>query len=326
MTTTDLDRTWLYGLRVHSELPLHQDRPLHDNQAADVTIRMGDDIPAIDDLPQGTVLLDLELAQRMYCATRHETGHYTFRCHRVCDFVISPDLRDVTVRMMQGGAPELAAVLATGTLLSFILAMHGQIVLHASAVQVQGDVLAFAGMSGMGKSTMAGLMCAVGAQLVTDDVLRVDLHEDGLPTCHLGATELRLRKGAGELAARFDDTPTTRRTRDDRHAVRMTSAAGDQLPLRGIVIPRAHHDGSCPGLFVEALDPMQALLTMVRFPRILGWQDPAVLERHFHELGEITARVPVFVANMPWGPPFPDGIATDLLAATGLAEATPRGD
>lgn len=312
MSSTSLDRTRLYGLRVHSELPLHQAREMGDGPP-DVTIRMGEPIPATEQPPHGTMLLDLALAQRMYCATRHPDGHYVFRCHRVCDFVISEDLDEVTVQMMEGGAPDLAAVLATGTLLSFILAMQDRVILHASAVQVDDFVVAFVGMSGMGKSTMAALMCADGAELITDDVLRLDLHDEGPPTCHLGATELRLRKGADDLSARFTEAVETRHTRDDRQALRLRGARTDRLPLRGIVIPRPHHDGSHTTLTLDHLDPKEALLTLIRYPRILGWQDPAVLGRHFHELGEITARVPVHVANMPWGPPFPDDVAQRLL-------------
>lgn len=326
MIVTDPDRTLLYGLRVHSELPLHQDRRLADAEPADVTIIMGAEIPVSEHPPDGSLLLDLELARRMYCATRHDDGHYTFRCHRVCDFVISPDLATVTVRMMRGGSPELAAVLASGTLLSFILAMQGHAVLHASAVQVNDVVVAFVGMSGMGKSTMAGLMCSSGARLVTDDVLRVDLDDDGPPSCHLGATELRLRKGAEGLFARLAAEPASRRTQDDRQAVRMVDAQPGRLPLAGIVIPRPHHDGSHTRLSVERLQPLQALLTLIRFPRILGWQDPAVLGRQFDELGAITERVPVFVANMPWGPPFADELPAELLDAMGLGAAAAEAD
>lgn len=320
--STTIDRTILYGLRVHSELALHQERRLADG-AADVTIRMGTPIPATEEPPDGHVLLDLELAQRMYCATRHDDGSYTFRCHRVCDFDISSELDEVTVRLMEGGASDLAAVLATGTLLSFILAMDERVVLHASAVQVDDFVLAFVGMSGMGKSTMAALMCAGGAELITDDVLRLDVHDEGPPTCHLGATELRLRKGAEDLSARFPEAVETRHTRDDRQALRLIGSHVDHLPLRGIVIPRPHHDDSHTSLTLERLAPKEALLTLIRFPRILGWQDPAVLGRHFHELGEITSRVPVFVANMPWGPPFPDDVAERL---AGAVTGDPSGD
>lgn len=325
MSTPTGDSTLLYGLRVHSELPLHQRHQL-DGGPPDVTIRIGRTIPGLKQPPEGTMLLDLELDRRMYCATRHEDGHYTFRCHGVCDFVISADLGDVTVHMMEGGAADVAAVLATGALLSFILAMHQQAVLHASAVQVGDFVVAFVGMSGMGKSTLAALMCADGAVLVTDDVLRLDLDSDGLPTCFTGATELRLRKGANELAARFSDAVATRHTGDGRHALRLPASDDEHLPLRCIVIPRPRHDGSQSSLTVEILEPKDALLALIQFPRLLGWQDPEVLRRHFHELGHITSRVPVYVATMPWGPPFPDDIATQLLAAVAPQDPGPTTD
>ena len=145
---------------------------------------------------------------------------------------------------MSGADPDLLSVLVSGTLLAFVLTMRGETVLHASAVQVGDAALAFVGASGMGKSTMATLLCADGARLVTDDVLRLDT-TSAPPTCALGATELRLRKGADHLAERFANqlgsAPGLRTTGDARQALAAAPATTEDLPLAALVVPVPDH-------------------------------------------------------------------------------------
>ncbi|HVT09701.1 MAG TPA: PqqD family peptide modification chaperone [Polyangia bacterium] len=55
-----------------------------------------------------------------------------------------------------------------------ILSLRGHFVLHAAAVAIGNDVLAFSGLSGAGKSTTARAFVAAGAQPVCDDQLLVE--------------------------------------------------------------------------------------------------------------------------------------------------------
>jgi len=80
----------------------------------------------------------------------------------------------VTVHLHPGADLGLVTVLTAGALLAVHLRLRGELVLPASAVQLGGAALAFVRASGMGKSTLAALLCASGHGLVTDDVLRVD--------------------------------------------------------------------------------------------------------------------------------------------------------
>ncbi|WP_165368016.1 hypothetical protein, partial [Phytoactinopolyspora endophytica] len=291
----------LYGLHVTSEVPLYQDRPAPVGAEPDVEIRQGETIPRNDGRPPGRELAHMETDQPYYTFTVTDAGGYTLRFYRTCDFVIDPELRVVTLHVMQGADPGVAGVLAAGAALSFVLAMRRHVVLHASAVQVGDAALAFVGYSGMGKSTMAALMCADGARLITDDVLRVDLTDD-VAHCRLGATELRLRKAASELAERFSDRPPARVTSDARDALRMVESTDDGLPLAAVVVPVPDRDISSTQ--IERLPQMEGLITLLRYPRLLGWTDRAVLDRQFRDAGDIVDRAPVYLARIPWGPPF----------------------
>ena len=62
-----------------------------------------------------------------------------------------------------------------GTVLAVLLHQRGYFVLHASAIAVDGGVVAFLGNKGQGKSTMAATLYSRGHELVADDVVAIDV-------------------------------------------------------------------------------------------------------------------------------------------------------
>jgi hypothetical protein len=305
----------LYGLAVRSQVPLHQSRAVTDGRP-DLDIALGAQMARTHATPPGRVLLDLRAHRQYYTATETPTG-YHLRFYGTCDVVLSADLATARVHLVDGADPDVLSVLLAGTVMAFVLAMRGEPVLHASAVETAGRALAFVGASGMGKSTLATLMCASGARAITDDLLRLDLAASP-PRCALGASELRLRQGSVALAAQFDASPPRRRTADARDALTVPASKAEGLPLAAIVVPLPDRSSTQTAARVDRLDPKSAFLLLSRFPRLLGWQDKSVLRRQFQHLGEIVGRVPVHLAVLPWGPPFGAGTAEAILRAVGM--------
>jgi len=60
-----------------------------------------------------------------------------------------------------------------------ILALRGQVVLHASAVAMNGSVVAFSGVSGAGKTSSARALARAGGQLICEDKLLVQFRDTG---------------------------------------------------------------------------------------------------------------------------------------------------
>jgi hypothetical protein len=120
-------------------------------------------------------------------------------------YLVSPDGRRVL------GAPPSGAAwrwerLVLAQVLPLAAVLRGLEVLHASAVALCGNAIAFLGASGTGKTTLASRIVARGAPLVTDDVLAIDVTRDGV-RAHRGGTVARV--DPGELRAL---TPDERRT------------------------------------------------------------------------------------------------------------------
>lgn len=200
--------------------------------------------------------------------------------------------------LMRSQEPErgLAQVLLEGFVLALILQARHHLVLHASAVEIDGVVVAFIGQSNAGKSTLAAACCTAGALLVADDVLRVDVAE--VPAVHRGADRLRLRLGAEWVLTGLDPSVERGSTADGRIWVRPAATSRAVAPLAAVAIPRL--STACVEPRTTRLGGAAALIALEGSPRILGWRDPAVQAAMFAATARLVQRVPVFSIEVPW--------------------------
>jgi hypothetical protein len=305
----------LYGLRIRSEIPLPARPAIEAGACPDLEIVYGPTTGRLTEPPPGRVLAYYKHSpNEWYSFNQSPEGTFVLRFADICDFVVDASLRRAEVRQGIEAKRALVPVFAAGALPAFVLVMSGQPVLHASAVDIGGQVLAVVGRSGMGKSTMATLLCQAGAGLVTDDVLR--LTPAPAPRCYVGPDELRLRSGASTLAREFESPPDSRETEDGRSALRAPLSPSELLPLAAIVIPFPDRNATMPE--VRRLDPTQSCLALLACPRLLGWQSPEEHAGQFRLMAEVSKAVPIYEARVPWGPPFLPNVAAELIETLGL--------
>ncbi|PXY32792.1 hypothetical protein BAY60_07210 [Prauserella muralis] len=299
-----------HGLDVASEVELPLPPAPLPQGVPDLVLRHGEGRPVPGGRPPGRLLAELTGSDGVVFYSLGTDGQRTtLRYPALCEFTGDAGLAEVTARLHPGTDPGLLPVLAAGTLLAVRLMLRHHLVLHASAVQRDGRALAFVGASGMGKSTLAAALCGHGCGLVADDVLRVD-RAGGELRVYPGSTESRLRTSARGLAETAPPS-AVRPTADGRLALRPRVHADGPLPLAACVVPRPSRDAR--EVSVVRLPPSKAFLRLTQFPRVLGWRDPASMDRSFQALADLVERVPVFDATIPWGPPFRDDVLTDLL-------------
>jgi len=131
--------------------------------------------------------------------------------------------------------------------------------------------------------------------------------------CFPGTGQLRLRKNAVVLAENFSATMLGA-TPDDRVAIKMDD--NQSMPLLGaIVIP--HPSRGCHALKLEQIPQSKSLLYLMAYPRIQESAQKKYLQRRLDFLGRIAANVPIFVAEIPWGPPFSQELASSLVKGVG---------
>lgn len=131
--------------------------------------------------------------------------------------------------MLPGVSPEAFRLFVLCQGLGVILQQRGLMVLHASAVEFEGHAIAFVGVPGQGKTTLAAAACAFGAKLLADDTVALSFDGEGAPTIHpafggmrlchdtvdalhLPAADSQSIPGTGKVLHRFGDrfTPVAR--------------------------------------------------------------------------------------------------------------------
>jgi hypothetical protein len=180
-------RYLVYGLVIESELPLTS---VHEaagsDGCADITLLAGSPDYFRTILPGGTrdpedwiehVVLD--------------GGGVYMKSSEVFEATISANGRTAICRML--GDVEQRAFEAN--LLNFVvsasLTMQGEETLHATVLEMEGRAVGLLGQSGAGKSTLAAYLISCGADLITDDMLRVSFAGDTI-LAHPGPYRLKL--------------------------------------------------------------------------------------------------------------------------------------
>ncbi len=316
----------IYGLEIDSGLDLYT-RRRRGPAEADVRVLLGSNVPHTREVPEGDLMAQWSIESGLRASfVRCGDGTHLLRFEQTCDVIVDPIEGLVRVHMVEGVSPAMGGVLVSGTVLSYLLMLRGERVLHASAVDMGSHAVGIVGSSGMGKTTLATLLCRDGGLLITDDVLRLDPGSAGGFGCALGATEVRLRQAAVGLSEDFDQRATHRDTADDRRALSVPTSTTEHVPLCALLIPRPRRDGA--PLALTRIPAAQATMALLSFPRILGVRDSDLLAMQLRQMADVAASVPLFVADVPWGPPFAAGLAGDLMAMLGdlVGGETDRGE
>ncbi len=290
----------LYGLDVES--PFVLGHPVPGSCRPDVRISVDDArLPVDHAVPANGRLVAEYATSRSHYALfdRGEEGHF-YQIHDFACIDISPDRRDVHCQLVGDASEGLLAVILTGQVLATLLLLDGDLVFHASAVEVDGTAIAFVGNSGAGKSTLAAIACHAGAKLVTDDVLRVEPTSTAA-ACYRGAASLRLRPGSKALAETANGNFDGSISADGRHLLASEPTPLDRLPLAAVFIPRLQDSDHL--LVRTPLDPKSALFALLQYPRVQNWTDPQTSAAHFDKLATLVQQVPVYTLDVPWGIP-----------------------
>lgn len=114
-------------------------------------------------LPDGAVWADFH---------RVDAG-YLLRFPQLADFIVSADGLRVDSHLAPGCDEATLEHLYCNQIVPLALSRQGELVLHASAVEVDGGCIAFMGTTGQGKSTLATSFATAGHAVLTDDSLRL---------------------------------------------------------------------------------------------------------------------------------------------------------
>lgn len=167
----------LYGLRIDSFLPCPG--LATGGGPAEVEIRrgaVGDELP--DAVQRGV----------LYQAA---PGRFRLAVDGVAGYLVTGG-REIVVEPADGADEASVRVFLLGSAMGALLHQRGFLPLHASAIEHDGRVIAFAGHSGQGKSTLAAAFHRAGYRVLADDVCAVQVADGGRPRVHPAYPELKL--------------------------------------------------------------------------------------------------------------------------------------
>jgi hypothetical protein len=312
-------QTWLlHGLRMRSAVPLGA--VAVPEGGVDVDLTWVPDGVIARCAPPGQVLLQQHSGDELMLVLAEGEDGYVLRVPAYCEFSIDRDLRSVTAQADGSAGRPFAVIFAGGLLVAVLLQLRRELVLHASAVESAGTATAFVAPSGGGKSTMAAILCAAGAWLVSDDLLRVELGDAII--CHPGGPDVRIRLSAESVLALFAERPETVLTIDERVSTALRSRTGT-VRLKSLCLLRLSSDGD---LTFRRMAADEATVRLDTCPRVPGWSDPSHLRRQFHAHATLATRTAVYELTVPWGHPVDPELGPMLLRALGssdLAQLSP---
>jgi hypothetical protein len=164
----------------------------------------------------------------------------------------------------------------TGQVLPLLALLQGLEVFHASVLVRERQAIAIVASSGTGKTTLALHLALAGLGFASDDVLAVELLEDGL-LAHPGLGLANVRPGGdellGRLAAHGLASPIGANERETRIAIRRHP---DPTPLRALFFLTRYSEPR--ELLFERLAPVDPRLLLAATFN-LSWRTPDRLER-----------------------------------------------
>src|ERR1700720_695817 len=164
---------WAYGVAIRSELPLplpEMRRPI-ETALFEVAIRVSHESLS-GAIPEGVTLQRNSWSG--FDFVQFPDGSTYVRWEDVGEVLISKNGRSIACHPFQQTDSESFHVYLLGQALSFALVKSGFEPLHATAVVVEDQAVAFLGDCGFGKSTLAAAFLQAGHRLLTDDILLLE--------------------------------------------------------------------------------------------------------------------------------------------------------
>lgn len=209
-----------YGLTIESEFELPELPAVErDTAASDITFGRG----SVDPVPESVDGTDGRRIQA-------DPGRCRFTYDSYGSFLVENGQRV----LFEPSSPDVLEMkvirrLLENEMLGVLLHQRGRLVLHASAVSVEGRVAVFLGPRGVGKSTTAAAFHSAGYSVMEDDLVSIRLDGD-TPIVDPGVPELRLHS---DVVAALNVEGATRCSDDggsDKLYYRMDTAP-DSAPL-----------------------------------------------------------------------------------------------
>jgi hypothetical protein len=166
-----------------------------------------------------------------------DADRFLLRIPDIARFLVTGG-RSIEIELESDTTIEDATAFLAGVAFGILVHQRGQVLLHASAVSVDGSAVLFCGPSGAGKSTLAAALAGRGYPFVTDDICAIDFDDHGRPAIHPDGRSLKLWAHAIDKLELGAHRGAAVRNRLQKFYVAPQGAASAPLPLRAVYLLR----------------------------------------------------------------------------------------
>lgn len=178
-------------------------------------------------------------------------------------------------------------------ILGVLLHQRGRLMLHASAVSIDGRVAVFLGPRGVGKSTTAAAFYDSGHEIMEDDIVSVRSEGD-TPVVDPGVPEMRLHADAVGALGIGDTTTYPNDGGSDKHYRQFTDVPAP-APIGAFYVLR-----SGDSLSVEDISEREQLFNLIESTYTQGMlSDTGQASTHFQQCANVVGTTPVRVLERP---------------------------
>lgn len=271
-----------FALQIQSEIPLPELRP-GQNSIPDVVIRLGSGVRPVAS-SDAYVWVEGGVAS---CGWR-EVGEFVIR-----------DGREIELTPAPGAEAGFVRLVLLGSVLAILLHRRGNLVLHASAVAIDGRAAIIAGNKGEGKSTLTAALCGRGHAFLADDVVAVAF-EGGEPRVLAGFPQIKLWPEAA--AASFGDDPERLPRLSatyEKRGRRVENFADRALPVGGVFVL-----SSGPDLSLNRLSARESVMELVEHSFLARFGTSPLIRsgtvaRHLDQCASLARRASVYRLQRP---------------------------
>lgn len=213
------------------------------------------------------------------------------------DFIIHEDMKSVELKPSPGSPRGVGQNLFQNSIAPLVGNFVGGLNLHASVISLEKSAIAFAGISGRGKTTLAAAFAACGHAFLSEDILELR-KTDGRISAQPTRPVLRLYEDSARAVMAIDgsDGDAGSGQKLALPSSNLHPYRSEALPLEAIYI-LAEPDSK--SVSVHSLHPAEALAAICKHTFILDVEDRERLRAHFERLAKLAESIPIYELSYP---------------------------
>jgi len=294
---------FVYGLQLSSNLPIPGLTEATDILPVDVRVHLQNN-PHTDDrephsasLKYVTPYQDRNGADVLHVWELQPNKSLKFQYSDGMQFRVAADTSEVWATWPENLGVDDAAIYLLGPILGMILRIRGVICLHASAVSVGQNAVAFVGPAGAGKSTTAALFAQHGHSIMCDDLVALSCKEQvfvqpAYPRLRLWPSSVSFLYGSPDALPKLVDSDPSW----DKRYLDLVNCPSDfqttPLPLTAVYILEERTEFSSAPL-VKEVTANEAIISLVTNTYANYLLDKQMRSAEFKTLVGIVSEIPV---------------------------------